>query len=171
MSLSRRRNKLDVTNFKGAFASLARPTLFRCSGFGMPEQLDFMAKAAQLPATTLGMIEVPYMGRKIKVAGDRTYEDFTITIFNNKDWVLRDEFENWVKQINDPVLNTGVGAHADYKRDGKIDQLDMNGDVLASYNIVGAFPTSIAAIELAFDTNDTVEEFVVTLTFDYFTRA
>lgn len=162
---------MNVDNFKGSFQSLARPTLFRVSGFGMPENLDFMCKAAQLPASTLGMIEVPYMGRKIKIAGDRTYEDWTITIFINKDWELKDAFENWVKEINDPVENVGSGAHADYKRDGKVDQLDMNGDVIASYNIVGAFPTNIAAIELAFDTNDTVEEMTITLAYDYFTRA
>lgn len=162
---------MDITNFKGSFSSLARPTLFRVSGFGMPENLDFMCKAANLPTTTLGVIEIPYMGRKIKVAGDRTYEEWSITIFNNKDWVLRDAFENWVKEINDPILNVGSGAHADYKRDGKVDQLDMNGDVLASYNFIGAFPLTIGAIELAFDSNDTVEEFEVTLAFDYFTRA
>lgn len=162
---------MNISEFKGSFASLARPTLFRVDGFGMPEQLGFMCKAASMPATTLGMIEVPFMGRKIKVAGDRTYEEWTITIFNNKDWVLRDAFEDWVKSINDPILNVGNGAHADYKRDGKVDQLDMNGDVIASYNIVGAFPTLIAAIETAFDTNDTVEEFMVTLAFDYFTKA
>lgn len=162
---------MNVEDFKSSFTSLARPTLFRVSGFGMPENLDFMCKAAQLPSTTLGMIEVPYQGRKIKVAGDRTYEDWTITIFNNADWVLKDAFEDWVKSINDPVENTGSGAHVDYKRDGKVDQLDMNGEVIASYNIVGAFPTNIAAIELAFDTNDTVEEMTITLAMDYFTKA
>lgn len=161
---------MNIENFKGSFSSLARPTLFRVSGFAMPENLDFMCKASSVPATTLGMIEVPYLGRKIKIAGDRTYEDWTMTIFNNKDWVLRDEFENWVKEINDPILNVGSGAHADYKRDGKIDQLDMNGDVLASYNIIGAFPITVGAIELAFDSNDTVEEFEVTLAFDYFIK-
>ena len=162
---------MNVDTFKGSFASLARPTLYRVSGFGMPENLEFMCKAAQLPSTTLGMIEIPYQGRKIKIAGDRTYEDWTITVFNNVDWVLKDAFEDWVKSINDPVENIGSGAHADYKRDGKVDQLDMNGDVIASYNIIGSFPTNIAAVELAFDTNDTVEEFIVTLAFDYFTKA
>jgi len=165
---------MNVTDFKSKFASLARPNRFKVSGFtagGLGEDLSFMCKAANLPAVTTGVVEVPYNGRVIKVAGDRTYEEWTVTIMVNKDFVTRKAFEDWANKINDPETNVGAGSHADYKADGMVEQLDATGQVLAAYNIVGAWPSLVSEVELSWDSNDTVSEFTVTFSYDYWTRS
>jgi hypothetical protein len=161
---------MNINNFKGSFESLARPTLFRVYGLGAGRDLEFMCKAAQLPATNMGIIEVPYMGRKVKIAGDRTYEDWTITVMNKTDFAIRNHFEDWLSRINDPVLNVGTSVPSAYKEDGFVDQLDSNGNVLVTYQMVGMFPTNVAPIELSWETNDAVEEFTVTFAMDYHVR-
>lgn len=162
---------MNINSFKGSFEALAKPTHFKVYGFGANRDLEFMCKAAQLPGTTMGIIEVPYMGRKIKMAGDRTYAEWTITIMNKTDFEIRNHFEDWLAKINDPVGNIGTGAPSQYKEDGYVDQLDGNGNVLASYQIVGAFPSEVSPVELSWETTDTIEEFTVTFAFDYFVKA
>lgn len=162
---------MDINAFKGSFESLAKPTHFKVYGFGADRDLEFMCKAAQLPGTTMGVIEVPYMGRKVKIAGDRTYAEWTITVMNTEDFNLRNYFEEWVETINHPETNVGIANPAGYKQDGFIDQLDHNNNVLASYKLVGAFPVEVSPVEVSWETTDTVEEFTINLAYDYFTRA
>jgi len=161
---------MNITNFKGSFKNLARPTLFRVTGFGANEQLEFLCKAAQLPASTLGVIEVPYMGRKIKIAGDRTYAEWTITIQNDNTFALKTFFEDWTNTINDPEFNIGSPIVESYKADGYVEQLSLDDKVIAKYKLVGAFPTEVAAIDVSFESSDTVEEFTVTLQYDFWVK-
>jgi len=161
---------LNITNFKGSFAGLAKPTLFKVQGFGTNRQLEFMCKAAQLPPTTLGTIEVPYMGRKIKVPGDRIYPEWTLTVMNDDTFDLKKYFEDWVQRINHEVGNVGSPSVEAIKEDGSVFQLGVNDTVIAQYDIVGAFPTEVSAVELSFESNDTVSEFTLTLAYDYWSR-
>lgn len=162
---------MNINDFKGSFSSIARSTHFRVSGFGMPEKATLTCKAASIPASNLGPIEVPYMGRKIKVAGDRTYDEWSITIINTNDWEVRSYFEDWVTSINSEEENTGIVNPSDYKMDGMIEHLDTNGNVIASYSMVGAWPSLVGPIELAWDNNDAIEEFEVTIQYDYYSRS
>lgn len=162
---------MNIETFKSAFESLAKPTHFKVYGFGAGRELEFLCKAASLPATTIGVIEVPYMGRKIKYPGDRTYAEWTITIMNDSSFTTRNYFEDWASRINNPVTNIGIGDPATIKEDGYIDQLDANGNVLATYQMIGAWPMEVGSIETGWESTDTVEEYTVNLAYDYFVRA
>lgn len=161
---------MNITNFKGSFKSLARPTLFRVKGFGADLQLEFLCKAAQIPGSTLGVIEVPYMGRKIKLPGDRTYPEWTITIQNDEKFTLRNYFDEWTNRINDPELNVGSPIVESLKEDGYVEQLSLDDKVIARYKLIGAWPSEVAPIDVSFESTDTVEEFTVALQYDYWVR-
>lgn len=162
---------MDVTSFKSSFTDMARPDKFRVRGLGFNSQdLEFMCKAAQIPASTLGVIEVPYQGRKIKLPGDRTYAEWTITVMNSTEWNVREYFEDWSNKINNPELNRGVPIINAIKEDAQVEQLDVAGLVIARYELSGCWPSEVSPIELGWETTDTAEEFTVTLAFDYFNR-
>ncbi len=150
---------------KSRIRNFAKPTRFNVTGFGLPDDLRIVCKAASLPAETIGTIEVPYQGRKIKIAGDRTYEPWTITIMNSIDFDVHQAILDWNASINGPVTNLG-GEPLTYKREGIVEQLDEQDNVVKTYTFVGAWPSNIGAIELSFESNDAIEEFTVTLEYD-----
>ena len=156
---------MNPNNFKGYFKNFAKPTRFEVEGFGMPEGLRFAVKAASIPGTNVGTIEVPYQGRKLKYAGDRTYQPWTITVINGIDYDIHNEFLKWQALLNDPVSNLGVDPIA-YKRDGKVIQLDEGENSIKEFEFYGAFPQEVSPIELSWENNDAVEEFTVTLEYD-----
>ena len=135
---------------------------------GEIEELAFLCKVTQLPAMTVGMVTVPFRGRQIKIAGDRTYADWTITVINDTNFKLRNAFERWSNGINNATDGEGLTNPADYQVDAFVDQLDRNGATIKSYTLRGVFPTEIAAIELAYDQNDAIEEFGVTFGYQFF---
>lgn len=158
----------------------ARPNLFKVTipfpvaTGGDTELTSFMVKGASLPSSVINPIEVPYRGRKLKVAGDRTFEPWTITVINDNDMGIRNAFERWMNLINRNVSNTSAyvdGNSLNYYSDVYVDQLDRNQVAIPtkSYEIIGAFPTNIGAIDLNYETNDTVEEFTVELNYQYWT--
>jgi hypothetical protein len=126
-----------------------------------------MCKAAQLPGSVMGIVEVPFRGRILKIAGDRTFETWTPTILNDTDFVVRNAMERWMNGINAHSANTGLVAPADYSADLVVEQLDRDEAVLKRYNFRGCFPTSISAIDLAYETNDIIEEFTVDFQVQY----
>jgi hypothetical protein len=155
----------------------ARPTLFRAS-FVNPfdpsadARLEFLIKASSLPASTVPAVEVPYMGRKIKVAGDRTFEDWEVTVMNDEDFDVRNAIETWSNAINGHVSNVQAGgssAVADYKSEGWVEQLGKNGEPLRKYFFNGVWPNLIGAIETSWENNDQIEEFTVTFSVDWWT--
>jgi|TARA_Y100000310_G_C20402031_1_gene677868 hypothetical protein len=159
----------NIDTFKGQIpGGGARPTLFFVELTGAEySQVPFMAKAASLPASTLGTIELSYFGRKVKVAGDRTYAEWSITIINDEDMLIRKGLENWHSKVNHASSN--LRSMPDYKEDAQVHQMGKTGNKIRTYNFVGLWPSEIGAIELAWDTNDAVEEYTVTLQYDYWT--
>ncbi len=126
-----------------------------------------MCRAAQLPASTVEALAVPFRGRILNVAGDRTFEPWTVTILNDTGFEVRDSMERWMNGINGHAANTGITNPVDYQTDLIIDQLDRDESVIKRYNIRGAFPTSVGDIALTYDQGGEVETFDVSFTYQY----
>lgn len=153
----------------------ARPALFYVSG-SFPDtdgkaadKLQFTCKMATLPTTTINKIDVPFLGRKVKFPGDRSYdEDLSITVINDEDFLVRRAFERWVNYIQD-AKKTTRDISKDIFQNLSITQKDKAGKDIITYTFHNCIPTSVASIELNWETVDTIEEFQVTLAYDIFT--
>ena len=136
-----------------------------------PTQADnegtYLIKAAQLPASNVGFVEVPFRGRKLKVAGDRTFEDWTVTVTNDVSFGLRKGFEKWSELIQNMNFALGANELNDYFATATVRQLDRDGNQLRAYKFEGIWPTEVAAIDLDFDSTDAIEEFGVTFKVQY----
>tara|TARA_B100001113_G_scaffold303328_1_gene263189 strand:+ start:646 stop:1239 length:594 start_codon:yes stop_codon:yes gene_type:complete len=121
----------------------------------------FLVKAAALPASTVAPVEVPFRGRILKIAGDRTFETWTITVLNDTDFVIRSAFEKWMNVINSMEDATGLQSPEDYQKDAMVHQLDRDAGILRSYKFWDIWPTNISTIDLNYETTDTLEEFTV----------
>jgi len=160
---------MRIDEFKSNFKIGARPTLYRLEVQGLPEKLRFVCKIAQLPGRTINIIEVPYAGQTVKLAGDNTFEDLTITFSVDTDFSVKTEIEQWMEMIRES--NSSVGTTpAEYKRTGDIIQLDENDDEIAQYKFYGMWPTSLDPVELGFDQKDTIMEQSCTFSIDYWDR-
>jgi len=154
----------NIHDFKQSFKGGVRPNLFRCNithAVGIP-QLEFLCKAAQIPASTIGNIDVPFRGRQLKVPGDRTFADWTVTVLNDPQFAIRASFEEWSARITHHAVNVSTLTHSNIYGNASVIQLDRNGGNLRTYRVEDIYPTEIAAIDLGMDTNDTVEEYSVT---------
>jgi len=120
----------------------------------------FLVKSAALPSSAITPLDVAFRGRTLKVAGDRTFESWTVTIINDTDFSIRSAFENWMNKINRLSDNTGVTNPALYHADAFVYQLDRDGSTLRAYHFYDIFPTNISAIQLAYET-DAIQEFTV----------
>ena len=130
---------------------------------------SFLCRASNLPAQTLGEIAIPFRGRSIYIAGDRTFDEtWTTTFMNDTDFMVRNAMELWSNGINDLANNTGVVAPADYQSDLTVEQLDRDDTVFKTYIFRSAFPLTIAAIELTSENADAIEEFEVTWRYQHF---
>ena len=127
----------------------------------------FLVKAAALPASTIAPVEIPFRGRILKVAGDRTFETWTITIINDTDFMIRSAMEKWMNTIIKLEDATGVTNPVDYQSDALVHQLDRDGSTLRSYKFKSIFPTNISTIDLSYETTDTIEEFTVEMQVHY----
>ena len=156
-----------IANFASNFKGGVRPNLFRVDIQGAPEPFSndfhFFCKGAPIPASTLTAIPVPFRGRQLQVPGDRTFEEWTITVLNDTNWQHRSAFENWSHRINAHSGNISEfdSESVDYYGQASVAHLDRNGKVLRRYILEDIFPTTIAAIDLTSDANDTVEEYTV----------
>jgi hypothetical protein len=165
---------LGVDDFKSKLkGGGARPNLFNVRinfpayALGDAELTSFMCKAAQLPASTSEIITVPFRGRQLKIAGDRTFEEWAVTVINDTGFEVRDAMERWMNGINSHQANTGFNDPAEYQTDLSVDQLDKDGTVIKTYFFRSCFPNNIAAIDLSYDTENTIEEFAVTFQVQY----
>ena len=159
-----------ITDFKskltggGARSNLFEVVLnFPALAPASSEVLDksrFLVKAANLPASNISDITVPFRGRILHVAGDRTFDSWTVTIINDTDFAIRSAFEKWMNAINRVSDNTGSTDPASYQADAFVHQLDRNGDTLRSYHFYDLFPTNISPINLSYDTEG-IQEFTV----------
>jgi len=133
-------------------------------------KIPLLCKAASLPALTAGIIEVPYMGRKVKLPGDPTYEDWTVTIINDNDFAIRDSIIAWYRAIHPTVDNSTTFASTSpalYKSKALVRQFDMHDKLVKTVTFDGLFPSSVSSIELGWETTDTIEEFTVTFAYDW----
>lgn len=165
---------LGVDDFKAKLkGGGARPNLFKVTlnfpafAQGDVELASFMCKGAQLPASIIEPIAVPFRGRRLQISGDRTFEPWTITIINDTDFSVRNALERWMNGINGNKSNTGLPNPADYQSDLFVDQLDRDESVLKRYNFRGCFPSNISAIDLNYETTGTIEEFTCEFQLQY----
>jgi len=165
---------LRVDDFKGKLTGGgARPNLFEVNitfpGFvgGDLELTNFMCKGAQLPGSTVGVVTVPFRGRQVKLAGDRVFEPWTVTVINDTNFAVRNAMEVWMDGINSHSQNSGFTSPTVYQTDMTVHQLDQDGSIIKKYTFNGAFPTAVTPIDLSYDANDQVEEFQVTFEFQY----
>src|SRR5210317_2044462 len=135
---------------------------------GEIEDLAFLAQATSIPAMTVGKINVKFRGRDVKIAGDRTFTSWSVTVIYDTDFKLRNAFERWQNGINNMSDNEGLVNPVDYQVDAFVDHLDRNGNTIKSYTLRGAYPTSVDAIELDYNTVDAIETFGVTFEYQYF---
>ena len=126
------------------------------------EKSRFLVKGANMPASNIAQIEVPFRGRVLKIAGDRTFDSWTVTVLNDTDFSIRSAFERWMNTINRVSDNTGLVNPADYQADAYVYQLDRDGSVLRSYRFYDVFPTQVSPIELSYDAQG-IQEFTVEL--------
>ena len=127
-------------------------------------------RSAQLPGSTLGIVPVNYFGRELKFVGNRTFADWTINIINDEDFIIRNAFERWMNAINSHSLNVRSPAAqtpVNYTVDAGVTQYGKAGNELKKYKFIGVFPTDLAPIELDWGSNDAIEEFTVTLTYQW----
>ena len=191
----------NISQFKSKLrGGGARPNLFEVAIPNFPDfvgasynnddkaNLRFMCKAANLPASNVAPVEVPFRGRILKVAGDRTFDPWTITIINDEDFRLRTAFEAWMNGVSKLDNATGATAPTSYMQDAYVYQLGRSatisgenpvGDisatgptesanVLRAYRFIDIFPTNVAEVPLSYETGDTIEEFTVEFQVQYF---
>ena len=151
----------------------ARPNLFKVT-MAFPsyvtenvELASYMCKATSMPASTIAPIAVPFRGRQLQIAGDRTFDPWSVTIINDTDFNVRNSFEQWMNGINQHKQNTGLTQPSSYMADMIVEQLDKDGTVEKTYNIRGTFPTNLGAIELSYENENAIEEFEVELQIQY----
>ena len=168
-----------VTDFINEAQDGARPSLFLAQinfpvsvpgGIEARDRSRFLIKSTSIPASTLGMIELPFMGRKIKLAGDRTFEDWSTTIINDEKFSVRAAIEAWSDSINGLQSNTPTFSQSiGYRTTGQVVQYSARGNPIRTYTFHNIWPSALAAIELAWETESTIEEFECTWTYDYYT--
>ncbi|NBP03057.1 MAG: hypothetical protein EBU90_23670 [Proteobacteria bacterium] len=120
----------------------------------------FLVKAAALPASNVTPVEVAFRGRTLKLAGDRTFETWTITVLNDTDFAIRSAFEKWSNYMNRLSDNTGTTDSSLYQADAFVYQLNRDGSILRAYHFYDTFPTSIGGINLSYE-SDSIQEFTV----------
>ena len=189
----------SISKFKTALAGGgARPNLFEVRLTSIPggvewdsDNFKFMCKAAQLPASTIANIDVPFRGRIFKVAGDRTIENWTLTIINDEDFKYRTAFEGWMQHILRLENNTGTTNPVSYMTNADVIQLGRGAESpstsstegsyddsaqgvnvagLARYQFQDIWPVNVSSIDLSMDNSDQIEEFTVEFAVQSFSR-
>ena len=139
------------------------------------EKVNFLCKAAEIPASNLGNIPVPYRGRVLPVAGDRTFDPWTVTIINDTDFLIRDAMERWSNSINDLQTAQGLVDPAAYQTRAFVKQLGRSGDgpdkkepILRTYLFEGIYPNVVSSIPLDFGATDQIQEFQTTFNYLFY---
>ena len=165
----------SISRFRQTLGAGARANLFRCfitaptnlsdsnGVFGEQSKFSFMCRSAAIPAMSVGVTEVPFRGCRIKVPGDRTFADWTVTVINDENQHMRKIMDEWMKFIINPdgeqALRTGTD---DYRSTIEIHHYRGDGTISRIYALYNAFPTDVSAIDLSYDTTDAIQEFTVT---------
>ena len=187
----------SIDQFRGKFAEMARPNLFQVSIYlpktqltplqpvndalvtstqdnegqgttSLDELTQFMVKAASFPASTIGVVEVPFRGRQLKIAGDRTYEPWSVTVVNDEGFTIRQQMETWAQTIQEYKINgSSAQSTGEYMGRAIVDQLSRDGEVIKQATLEGIWPSNISALDLDWGTNDTPEEYTVEFQVQY----
>ncbi len=179
-------NQRNITEFRSRLTGGgARANLFEIE-IAFPEDLGidlnlvtdkvpFLVKAAEIPASNLGNIPVPYRGRVLPVAGDRTFDPWTVTVINDSDFLIRDAMEKWSNSINDLQTAQGTINPEVYQRSADVKQLSREGSnpgdpekLLRQYKFEGIYPNTVSSIPLDFGATDQIEEFQVTFNYLFY---
>ena len=155
----------------GARANQFMVTMGGTGATGLTNNFHFLCRSAQVPALTIGEVAVPYRGRVIYLAGDRTYDAWTVTIMNDRNYSVRAFLENWMDDMSDIGGTTKANAisAASYYANATVQQLDRNNKSIRTYKLEGLWPTTLDAIDLSYDANDAIEEFGATFRFNWLT--
>lgn len=158
---------MSIHQFMANFRNGYRPHAFKIEILGLPEKLAFMCRASNVPGKSIGKIEVPYKGRKIPIAGDPVYEDWTTTIVLDKDLAIWNEIEDWQQLIanDETTISSDV---AGYSRTANIILYDNDDKEIAEYKLLNVWPSNVAPLELSHETSDEIATFEVT--WSYVTR-
>ena len=154
-----------ISDFKNNFRGGVRPNLFQCSitapVFGQMN-LQFLGKATHIPASAIAKLEIPFRGRNLAIPGDRTFNDWSVTILNDPDWQNRTAMEEWMNQISNHSQNTSSLPAANVYGQATVQQLGRSGNTIRTYRLQDIMPTEIAQIDLTMDSGGTPEEYAVT---------
>tara|TARA_B110000211_G_scaffold231137_2_gene292135 strand:- start:7936 stop:8517 length:582 start_codon:yes stop_codon:yes gene_type:complete len=163
----------NINDFYGALQyGGARPSLFECNVVwpnGTLPDLNFLCRAAQIPAATVNVVEQTYFGRALKFAGNRSFEDWNVTIINDEDYKVRDGFEKWSDGLNgfeSNVRRANLLSTNQYKGTGTIIHYGKTGSPIRTYEIRGLLPAQVAAMQMDWST-DEIQTFDVTFAMDY----
>ena len=179
-------NQRNITEFRsrltggGARANLfeveiAFPDELGIDSNLVTDKIPFLVKAAEIPASNLGNIPVPYRGRVLPVAGDRTFDPWTVTVINDTDFIIRDAMEKWSNSINDLQTAQGTINPEVYQKSALVKQLSREGSApgdpektLRTYKFEGIYPNTVSSIPLDFGATDQIEEFQVTFNYLFY---
>jgi len=176
----------NISTFKTRGLTLggARPSLFEVylniptavgADASSADKFRFTCSSANLPASSIGTISTSYFGRQIKFAGDRSFGDWSVTVQNDEDFLVRSMFEKWSNSMNRLEANIRDGAYSTnenaYKADLSVIQYNKEGSAIRQYDIIGAFPSNLDAISLNWESANQIESFGVTFTYDYWLPA
>ena len=169
----------NIADFKAVMlGGGARPNQFRAQlnfpsyvagGIVAGQEAQFLCKSAQLPASTVENIGVLYRGRPVNFAGERTFQPWTVTIYNDTSFNIRNSFEQWQAGIQNYSATTGRTNPRDYQVDLSVYQLDRNGATIKAYSFKDAYPVSIGAIALDYEQQNQIETFDVEFQYNFFT--
>jgi len=157
----------------GAFGGPTTDTDLGWDAEGAQKDFNFLCKATSMPTQTIGSVDVPFRGRILKVAGDRTFEPWSVTVINDESFNVRTAFENWGRKINDLQFGNGVVEPQSYMGSGTIQQLSRSPEntqeskVLQEYMVQDIWPSEIGSIDLSYESSDAIEEFTVTFQVQY----
>ena len=165
---------LGVDDFKaklrggGARSNLFKATInFPGYAAGDVELTSFMCKGAQLPQSLIEEVPISFRGRILKIAGERSFEPWSVTVLNDTDFGTRDAMERWMNGINGHTTNVGLVNPVDYQADLIVEQLDRDGSSIKRYDFRGAFPVNVGEIDLDYDTAGQIEQFQVVFAYQY----
>lgn len=167
----------NISSFKAnMLAGGARSNQFQCiitfptavvGGALASNKVAFMAKSASIPDSTVADIEVMYRGRAVHFAGERTFQPWNITVYNDNDFLLRNAFESWVNIISNASSTNGLMSPLAYQVDMEVHQLDRSDNVVKKYKFVDAYPTNVGEIQLSWEANSQLQEYPVSFTYNY----
>jgi hypothetical protein len=169
----------DISSFKANMAQGgARSNQFRCiltfpgvaNAGSAGTVAEFLCKSASVPSMDVSDIEVMFRGRPVHFAGERTFQPWQVTLYNDSDFLVRSAFERWMEGISNAGSTTGAVAPNTYQVQIEVHQLDRNDLVVAKYQLIDAYPTSVGELSLSWDQNNAIQEYNVQFVYNYFTR-